>query len=199
MGHLFIGGAVTYEPKPPTLNDLYVGAPDFCYNYLLFGDEFRDKLDAEDFYDAVKTLHKTGTIADDSTVPTPGNEPPPYNHPVNQDSDSSESEYYPEPQDHTAPVRCRQCGAHGWLECNCTHCNGVYKPVNQADVSEYYVKKYPEDIGLGWSIGDFFDSLGGDKTDETGPEGVTEVVTEPKVKDYKEEETDMYLKFHYEC
>ena len=72
--HFFIGGAITSETKPPTSDDVDVGAPDFWYEDIFFGDEFCDKLDDDAFYDAVETLHKTGTLATDATVPTSGDE-----------------------------------------------------------------------------------------------------------------------------
>ena len=56
-----------------------------------------------------------------------------------------------------------------------------YKHVDRADVNEYSAKEYPEDLGLGWYIGDFFDSVGSDETDETGAEDVTDTETESKV------------------
>ena len=40
-----------------------------------------------------------------------------------------------------------------------------------------FCQKYPEDLGLNFSIGYLFDSVGGDETGETGAEGVPDVVT----------------------
>lgn len=127
MGQLFIGVAITSESNPTTLDDVDDRDPDFCYDDLLFSDYFRDKLDADTFYDAVETLSKNGTLATDATVPTSINEyedvrnesssgppesrdltTPPSNHPGNQDSDSSNSKDDPEPPDHSAPGKCRQ-------------------------------------------------------------------------------------------
>ena len=67
--------------------------------------------------------------------------------------------------------------------------------MDQADVSEAYAKEDPEDIAPDWYIEDFFDSIGGDKTDETGAEGVTDAGTKPKVEDHKEEDTYVSLNF----
>ena len=53
----------------------------------------------------------------------------------------------------------------------------IYKPVYQADGSEDSVKQDPEDLGLDFSVGEFFDSVGGGETVETGAEGVTNVRT----------------------
>ena len=87
MVDLFIGGSVTYESNTPTPNDVDVGAPDFCSNDPFFIDEFRNNLDADEFYDAVETIHKTGKLATDTTISTPGEKPPPSDHPGNQDYD----------------------------------------------------------------------------------------------------------------
>ena len=87
MVDLFIGGSITYESNPLTPNDLDVGAPDFCSDDIIFIDEFRNNLDADEFYDAVETFHKTGKLATDTTVPTPGDKPPPSDHTGNKDSD----------------------------------------------------------------------------------------------------------------
>ena len=51
MGHLFIGGDITSESKTYTSNDVYVGAPEFYSDDLFFRYDFRDKLDADVFYD----------------------------------------------------------------------------------------------------------------------------------------------------
>ena len=145
------------------------------------------------FYDAVKTLHKTGTLATDAAVPTPGDEyeagrnesssgppessnrtPPPSDHPGNQDSNSSKYELEPEPPDHAAPVKCHQCGACGLFERYCTHCNVFYKPVDRAGVSEDSAKEDPEDLVLDCSIGELFEYVGGDETDETDAKVVTD-------------------------
>ena len=83
---------------------------------------------------------------------------------------------------------------YGWLGSDCTHCNGVYKPVYQDDVYEDSIKEYPEDLRLNLSVGDFFDSVGGDKTDETVNKGVTDVGTESK-----EEDNDASLNFQARC
>ena len=81
----------------------------------------------------------------DTVIPTPGDEyevgcneftPPPSDHPVNQDSESFDSEDELEPPNHATPGKCLQCGAYRWLERNCTQCNGVYEPVNRANVYE---------------------------------------------------------------
>ena len=113
VGHLFIGGAVTSESMPPTSNDIDFGAPDFCSDDLFFGNEFRNKLDSNVFYGAVKTLHKTGTLTTDTAVPIPFDETPPSDHLVNQYYDSSDSEDEPEPPDHAAPRKCLQYRAYG--------------------------------------------------------------------------------------
>ena len=105
MVHIFIGGAVTSKFKHPITNDVDVGATDFCSGGLFFGYELHDKLDYDALYDAVEILHKTETIATYTAIPTPGDEPPPSNHPVNQYSDSSDSEDDPEPPDHALPVK----------------------------------------------------------------------------------------------
>ena len=149
MGHIFIGGAVTSESKPPTSDDVYIGAPDFLSDDIFFSNEFRKNLYADEFYDAVKTLHKTGTLATDSAAPTSGDEdktgsndsssgPPesselthtPSDHPGNQDSDSSDSEDNPEPPDYADPGNFFQCGVYVWIRHDCTHFSGVYKPVD---------------------------------------------------------------------
>ena len=94
MGQLFICGFVTSESKPSTLDDVDVGAPDFCSGYLFFSNDFQNKLYDDAFYEAVNNVHKTGTLATDAAVSTPGNEDeyirnkltyPPSNHPGNQD------------------------------------------------------------------------------------------------------------------
>ena len=148
IGHLFIGVAVTSKSKSPTPDDLFFGTPDFCSDELFFRDELRKKLEANVFYDAVENIHKTGALKTDTKVTTTGGEPTPSDHPGNQYSDSSDSEDEPEPPDHASTGKCRQCGAYGWIVRDCTHCNGVYEPVYQADVSGYSVKKDPEYLGL---------------------------------------------------
>ena len=149
MGHIFIGGAVNSESEPPTSDDVYVGAPYFCFDDIFFRDDFFNKLYDAAFYDAVETLHKNVTLATDTAVSTSADEAeagpneyssglpdsrelthPPSNHQLNQDSKSSDSEDEPEPPDHTAPGNCRQCGAYRWLGRDCTQCNGVYEPVD---------------------------------------------------------------------
>ena len=81
MDKLFIGGVVTSNPNPPSLNDVDFGVPDFCSDDLFFRNEFRGKLDADSFYDAVDTIHKTGTLTTNTTISTPVDEPPPSDHP----------------------------------------------------------------------------------------------------------------------
>ena len=54
----------------------------------------------------------------------------------------------PESLDHAAPGKFHQCGAYGWLGLELNHCNGVCKPVDQADISEDSVKEDPEDLRL---------------------------------------------------
>ena len=121
------------------------------------------------------------TSATKAAVPTPGDEDeggrnkltlPTSDHPGNQDSYSSVSEDYPEPPDHASPGKFCQCGVYGCLERDCTNWNGVYEPVDRAIVSEYSSKEDPEDFGFYWFIGGLFDSVGSDKNDETGDEGV---------------------------
>ena len=72
--HLFIGDAITSESNPSTQYGVDVGAPYFWSDDLFFGNNYREKLDANSFYDAVQTLHKTGTLANDDAVPTSGGE-----------------------------------------------------------------------------------------------------------------------------
>ena len=179
VGPLFISGSVTSESKPPTSDDVDVGAPDFWSDDLLFNDDYCDKLDDYAFYDTVKILDKTGTLANDSVITTSCDEDeagrkklssgqsdsrdpmrPPHEHPINQDYDLSNSEDEPKPADHTAHGKCRQCGVYRWIVCDWTHCNGVYKPLDQADVSKYSAKEDPEYPGIGWSIGDLLNFVG---------------------------------------
>ena len=204
MGHLFIGGGVTFESKTPTSKDVDVGAPAFCTGDLIFSDDFRDKLDADAIYDSVETLQKNGTLATDAAVSTSGDVDksghnkltlPPHNHSGNQNFDSFDSEDEPESPDHHGPEKCHQCGAYIWIERDCTHWNVVYLPVDQADVSENSAKEDLEYLELDLYIGNFFDSVGGDETDEAGAEGVTDSGTKSKVEYHKEENTDVYLNF----
>ena len=104
--HLFIGGDVTSGSKPPIPDDIDVGAPDLCSYDLFFGNDIQDKLDYDAFYDAVETDHNTGALATDTKVTTPSEESSLSNHPVNQDSESSDSEDEPEPPGHAAPGLC---------------------------------------------------------------------------------------------
>ena len=69
------------------------------------------------------------------------------------------------------------CGAYVCLIHDCTHFSGVYKTVYQADVSKDYDEEDPWDLGIYWYLGEFFDFIGGDKTNETGAEDVTETGT----------------------
>ena len=88
-----------------------VRASDFWSDELFFSDEFRNKLDADAFYDSVETLHKTGTLATDDAVSNSGEKdkagrkelysgpqesikttPIPSEYPLNQDYDTSNSE-----------------------------------------------------------------------------------------------------------
>ena len=148
MGHLLIGGSFTSDSNPTTSYDVDVGAPYFCSDRLFFRDEFCDKIEADTFYDAVKNLHKNGTLATDTKVTTPGDELPPSDHPGDQDFDAYDYEDAPEPPDHAAPGKCCQCGAYGWVERDFTHCNGLYELVDQADVYKDSVEEYPGDRGL---------------------------------------------------
>ena len=113
MGHFFIGGAVTSESNPPTSNDVDVGSPDSWYYDIFFSDEFRDKLDAYVFYESVKNLHNNVALTNDTAVPTPVDEHPPSDHPVNSYSEPYYSEDDPEPPDYDAPGKCLQYGAYG--------------------------------------------------------------------------------------
>ena len=113
--------------------------------------------------------------------------------------DSSDSEDDPEPPYHSDTGKYCQCGAYRWIKRDCTHCNRVYETLNQADVSDNSVKEDPEDIGLDWSVGDFFDSLDGDEIDETGAGGVADTEIESKVENHKEEDTDFSLNFQSSC
>ena len=64
-----------------------------------------------------------------------------------------------------------------WIEHGWNNCNRVYGPVDQYYVSGDSTKEEPEDLGIDWSIGYFFDSVGSDETYETGSEGVTDAGT----------------------
>ena len=148
MGYLFIGGTVTSQSKSPTSDDVDVGAPDFFSYDLFFICELCSKLEADAFYDAVENLHKTGTLAIDTKVTPPGDEPLPSNHPVKQYSDSYESEYEPDPPNNASTGNYRQCGAYRWFKRDFINCNGVYEPGDQYDVSKDSVKEDPEYLGL---------------------------------------------------
>ena len=163
MGDLFIGGAVTSYSKPPTSYDLGSVTPDFCSDDIFFSNYFCDKLDYDAFYYLVESLHKTGTLATYTAVTNPCGEPPPSKHPVNQYSDSYYSEDKPEPPDCDASGKCHQFGAYGWVKRDLSYCNGLYEPVDLADVSEDSAKEDLECLGLNLSIGELFDSVGGEK------------------------------------
>ena len=87
MVHLFIVGVSNSESNPPTLDDVDSGTPGLFSDELFFSNEFRKKLEADAFYDAFVTLHKTVTITTDTEVTTHSYEPPPSDHPGNQDSE----------------------------------------------------------------------------------------------------------------
>ena len=56
--------------KTSTSDDVDVSATNFCSDYILFSNEFRNKLDDDAFNDAVDNIYKTATLATDDTVPT---------------------------------------------------------------------------------------------------------------------------------
>ena len=145
MGQLFIGGDITSESNPPTPDDVDVRALDFCSDDIFFSDDFRNKLDADAFYDVVENLHKTGTLATESAVPTSVNEDeagcnesysgppesrdpttPHSNHPRNQDSNLSDSKDDPEPPNHAASGKFCQCGVYVWIGNHCTSCTSLF-------------------------------------------------------------------------
>ena len=70
----WIGGAVDSESNPPSSFDIDVGNTDICTDDLFFSNKFCDNLYYDVFYDAVKTLHKNGTLATYAAVPTHGDE-----------------------------------------------------------------------------------------------------------------------------
>ena len=74
MGHIFMCDSVTSESRPPTPDDIDIGTPDFCSGDIFFKYEFREKLDADEFYDTLEFLHKTRTLATDDAVTTSGYE-----------------------------------------------------------------------------------------------------------------------------
>ena len=83
MGHLFIGNAVNSGSKPPTSDDVDVGAPNLCSYDLFFSNDIFGNLEADTFYNTVETLHKNGTLTNDTKAKKPGDESSPSNHPGN--------------------------------------------------------------------------------------------------------------------
>ena len=72
--HIFIGGDITSESKPPPSDDVDVGTPDFCSDYHFFSNKFCDNLYADAFFDTVETLQNNLTLVTDTAVPTSGDD-----------------------------------------------------------------------------------------------------------------------------
>ena len=73
MGHIFLCGAIPSASKHPISDNVDIDAPELLSDYILFSDELHHKLiDADEFYDVVDTLQKTGILATDATFLTSG-------------------------------------------------------------------------------------------------------------------------------